>query len=69
MNNRFAKGSGVYTCRICGKSTRETGQGESSIDLCVDCYLDASQENTHSDNHSRENPDKSCKFCKAEGWV
>jgi len=36
--NRFAKGSGAYRCASCGKLTRETGIGESYIDLCLHCY-------------------------------
>jgi hypothetical protein len=40
----------VYTCRICGKKTRETGEDESSVKLCASCYGMAGQENTHSDN-------------------
>lgn len=69
MNNRFNKGSGVYTCRICGKSTRETGEGEGELELCRKCYIEAGQENTYLDSHSKENPDKTCKFCKEEGWI
>ncbi len=35
---RFQKGSGAYRCQCCGKMTRETGDGESSVLLCCDCY-------------------------------
>lgn len=40
----------VYTCRICGKKTRETGDGESSVDACAKCYYEGGLENEHSDN-------------------
>ncbi|MBI5259792.1 MAG: hypothetical protein HY855_25050 [Burkholderiales bacterium] len=40
----------VYTCRMCGKSTRETGDGESGVGLCWKCFEIAGLENTISDN-------------------
>ncbi len=51
MNNRFQGGfSGTtYKCGVCGKNTRETGQGESSCDLCAFCYLESGLENSFSD--------------------
>lgn len=36
-NRRFAKGSGVYQCMGCGRSTRETGGGEADLGLCRQC--------------------------------
>ena len=36
--NRFQAMSGCYTCRVCGKRTRETGHDESSCQLCAFCY-------------------------------
>lgn len=39
----------TYPCRICGKVTRETGEGESAIKLCRRDYLLSGLENTHSD--------------------
>jgi hypothetical protein len=50
-NNRFAKGSGVYTCQYCGKRTRETGSGESYAHMCLACWEDGGQENCHSDDN------------------
>lgn len=66
-NRRFqAKawgGSGVYVCRICGKKTRETGEGESDVQLCRSCYTMSGQENAHSDNnHAGKFED--CPICK-----
>lgn len=37
-NSHFRAGSGSYTCEECGKRTRETGSGESSLHLCAFCY-------------------------------
>ena len=48
-NNRFQKGSGVYICECCGKKTRETGLGESHVELCAYCYEVAGWENSFSD--------------------
>lgn len=40
----------VYACHLCGKRTRETGEGESTIKFCRRCYLRSGLENTHSDS-------------------
>ena len=48
-NRRYAKGSGSYTCVSCGRRTRETGQDESRVELCLSCYEAAGLENEHSD--------------------
>ena len=45
----FAKGSGAYTCVNCGKMTRETGEGESDLRLCLACFTQAGIENEMSD--------------------
>lgn len=69
-NSKFRKGSGVYTCGNCGKQTRETGDGESSVELCKQCYFEGGQENAHTDNHTGRMAD--CVECqeafKAEGY-
>ena len=38
--NRFDR-HGTYICDSCGKLTRETGQDESSVQLCRLCYEEA----------------------------
>lgn len=48
-NSRFQRGSGVYTCRICSKQTRETGQSESGAELCAKCYEMSGDENSVAD--------------------
>lgn len=68
-NRRFQKGSGVFTCRSCGKQTRENGSGNSYVSLCPVCYDDARNEVTHWDEHSKNYPDANCKYCKKEGWI
>jgi len=59
----------VYTCHECGKKTRETGYSESSVGLCKDCYEDAGLYNMHQDDHSKDEPDVDCKWCKEMGWI
>lgn len=49
MNDKFQPGSGVYVCSDCGKSTRETGYGESNSSLCAVCFRIAEWENALSD--------------------
>ena len=40
---------GVYECDFCHKQTRETGEGESDLGLCRDCYLKAGDCNSVED--------------------
>ena len=48
--NRITKGSGVYTCRSCGRKTRATGRGDNeNVRLCVECYELAGIENAFLD--------------------
>lgn len=49
-NQRFTKGSGSYLCSDCSKRTRETGSGESQLQLCKQCMQRQEQENLESDN-------------------
>ena len=45
----FRRGTPTYTCRICKHVTRETGDGEASVQLCAPCFNLAGLENTVSD--------------------
>jgi hypothetical protein len=50
--SRFQKGSGCYTCKVCGKRTRSTGQGDNEhVRLCVNCYEKAGDENDVTDGY------------------
>ncbi len=50
-SNRFVKGQSTYKCRCCGRLTRQTGQGDNDgVELCVECYSLAGEENHLSDN-------------------
>ena len=50
VKKTFQKGSGCYTCRDCGKLTRETGDGESNCELCKNCFWIVQWENGCVDN-------------------
>ena len=39
----FKRGSGCFTCRCCGKQTRDTGNDEGSCLLCLACYESAAR--------------------------
>lgn len=48
--NRFARGSGMYACRCCGRNTRSTGRGDNEhARLCVECFELAGYENLLTD--------------------
>ncbi len=55
---------GLYTCGNCKKQTRETGDGESSVELCARCYYEAGLENEHSDNGGHAPPHPDCPYCR-----
>ena len=63
-NSKFRQGSGVYVCKMCGKRTRETGEGESGIDMCRACCEYSGAENTHSDCEHDESPEPGCPICE-----
>lgn len=47
-NKSFRRGQSTYTCRCCGRVTRDTNS-EGSIELCAQCYELAGLENELSD--------------------
>jgi hypothetical protein len=51
--DRFKGGrsGAIYVCVVCGKKTRETGDGESANRLCRKCYIEAGMENEISDGY------------------
>lgn len=72
MNGRVSRFKGghkgtTYECRCCGKRTRETGEGESGVQLCARCYMIAGIENAHADGYhrvDRDGPDPDCPICQ-----
>jgi len=48
-HDRFARGSGCYTCLSCGKLTRDTGNDEADLFLCAYCYHESGLENSLAD--------------------
>lgn len=62
---KFRSGSGCYDCGNCGKKTRETGEGESSVKLCRKCYDEAGFECDHLDgNHEPGTLPDDCPLCR-----
>lgn len=49
MHNRFATGTGCYTCRICGRKTRKTEPDAAYQKACAQCWEVAGLENEQSD--------------------
>lgn len=49
-NSNFRRGIPTYKCGCCGILTRETGDGESGCELCVDCYNLAGLDNGINDD-------------------
>lgn len=50
-HNRFARGTGCYTCESCGRKTRQTDVNSGSDwKVCADCFELAGYQNGISDN-------------------
>ena len=50
----FTKGSGVFTCKVCKKQTRNV-DGNANVGMCNYCYEESGLENELNDGHiSRE---------------
>lgn len=45
--NRFQ--AGTYTCALCSKLTRDTGNGEADLGYCKKCLFECYMENAESD--------------------
>ena len=78
MVSRFQGGfqGTVYTCFVCKRRTRETGDGESSCQLCKRCYEEAGYENQHSDTGGHDGYGEAekayaaahCPTCNGREW-
>jgi hypothetical protein len=49
-NSRFQRGTGVYQCQACKRSTRATGGDNHQVGLCEECYEIAGLENAINDH-------------------
>jgi hypothetical protein len=49
--NRFQPHTSVFTCRCCGRKSRETARNSGAGDICGQCYDLAGIENEISDGH------------------
>src|SRR5690348_17023746 len=57
-NKSFRKGQSTYTCRCCGRVTRDTNS-EGSIELCAQCYELAGFENMIQDGNFEDSDKQS----------
>lgn len=64
--SRITRTVGIYTCGSCGKKTRETGEGESLVGLCLACYEEGGLINEHSDGLHDGAPVPGCPDCAKE---
>jgi hypothetical protein len=49
-SSKFRHGSGCFTCKGCGRKTRENGSGNSDCELCPECFEASGIENHMADN-------------------
>ena len=70
--SKFQTRRPTYICHMCKNETRETGEGESVVDLCKKCFIQAQTQNEHYDygldypeRHNTE--EYHCDDCKKYG--
>lgn len=66
--NRFGR-RGCYQCARCGKQTRDTGNGEASVEHCARCLHIEEARNSHNDNGfaiEQHQANKLCPVCHPE---
>lgn len=66
MKTKFSKLNTLCDCRICGKKTHSSIDGDLDIQLCRKCYTEAGLENEHADGLHSGIVKKNCPQCK--GW-
>ena len=59
--NRFKRGAfgrsgGTHVCRMCKKTTRDTGHDEAALELCKRCLFTCYVENAESD-YGKDSPE------------
>ena len=55
--SRFQKGTGLYSCRLCGKRTRDVGDDSAGVQLCAACYAQCGAENAAADSETKGEAD------------
>ena len=70
LKSKFEKGSTTYTCKACGKLTRDTGSGEPVGVSCVTCWYEPAWANEHEytgSDHDGDGPaPANCPTCREE---
>lgn len=57
-NSRMKRGSGIFKCNVCERSTRDTGGDNTQARLCEECWEIAGLENEMSDNGGHYTPEQ-----------
>ena len=60
MNDRFRRGSGCFECEMCGRETRETGDGNAHLGFCPQCRAAAEIENAICDEGDADGSQQAC---------
>ena len=60
--SKFQRGSGCFTCMMCGKHTRQTEGNTANEEMCISCINESEKHNYYQDNPSAGKC--TCKDCK-----
>jgi len=52
-HDKFKRGSGCFSCKSCGRQTRDTGDN-GELQLCSECYEMAGIENSIADGNATD---------------
>jgi hypothetical protein len=63
-NSLFKRGSGVFKCRHCKRSTRDTTGDNGDVELCEDCYEGCMWEN--GGNDASDEAERATCFAKSD---
>lgn len=61
MNKHFRRGQSTFTCNICGRLSRDTGDN-GQHELCPDCYELAGLDNMHNDDGEAPTPQQMAQY-------
>lgn len=64
IGSDFKRGSGCFQCNICGKLTRDTGNGNGDCHLCPKCFEREGLVNEHNGGGHARQPHPGCPLCR-----
>ena len=69
-NNNFSWHNQICKCRVCGKRTHSSIDGNMDIQLCRRCLTNSEHENSHLDGHHEDGKQKGCPLCSGnDDWL